>query len=428
MELSFYLKNEQPDSDGRVMIHGRVCWSSEKVRFSTGEKIQPAHWKDERVKSGVQFASHINKTLDTFRHEIGTFFYTRQNVDHVPVEVADVQQTIGRIRTENLGKAKPKVAPLILPAAPAYPALSDFYKVYVAAMQADRSPEWQRSVGVVSRHLQAFRPGMDWADLKINTLNQFKVYLQEEEDHSDNTIHTYVGLLGGMCEYADKMGIPIPRDYAWVETRPGKVIRPTLETPDMAQLINATLIRPALATRAEPDYLEKVRWYFLMACHTGLRRVDQWQFLNPTISVIENTNCLMALQQKTGNRVAIPLSDDAYHLLRNPVTKSKPPIGETYNTTLKNIGEQAELKRPVTVGSFYKGELVADNFPLWETMSSHMARRTFATRLSEGGLNSFMLQHLLGHESISSTQKYTTVSNHAVVQQTIEIWSKLKKV
>lgn len=278
MELSFYLKNEQPDSDGRVMIHGRVCWSSEKVRFSTGEKIQPAHWKDERVKSGVQFASHINKTLDTFRHEIGTFFYTRQNVDHVPVEVADVQQTIGRIRTENLGKAKPKVAPLILPAAPAYPALSDFYKVYVAAMQADRSPEWQRSVGVVSRHLQAFRPGMDWADLKINTLNQFKVYLQEEEDHSDNTIHTYVGLLGGMCEYADKMGIPIPRDYAWVETRPGKVIRPTLETPDMAQLINATLIRPALATRAEPDYLEKVRWYFLMACHTGLRRVDQWQF------------------------------------------------------------------------------------------------------------------------------------------------------
>lgn len=424
MELTFYQKADQPDSQGKLMIHGRVCWLSQKVRFSTGEKVVPRDFKSEKVKGSNEYAAHINQTLSIYRDQLTTFFYKNQNdPSALVITPKDVLAELSRIRIDLLKKKTTARTPVVA-VTPTLPTLFEFVPIYISELRADRSPEWGRSVKSVAKQLEAFRSSLNWADLKINTLNQFKVYLQEEEELADNTIHAYISLLRGMCEYAERSGIHTPRDIHWVETRPGEVIRPALDMMDEKKIVKAKLVRPALATFGDPNYLEKVRWYFLLACHTGLRRSDQWQYLNPVVQHIENTPCLMALQQKTGARVAIPLSEFAYDLLKNPRTDQKPPTGEAYNKTLRIIGEQAGLNQPVTVGSFYKGELRADSIPLYEAMSSHMARRTFATRMTASGMNTFTLKELMGHESMSSTQKYQSVSNQDIVKHTLEAWAK----
>lgn len=426
MELTFYQKEEQPDGDGRLMIHGRICWQGRKVRFSTSEKIRATEFDPakQEVRGRVKFASHINQTLSTYRSELNTFFYARQNSAQETTE-ADVRAELTRIRVSLLGKKKLVDTP-VEPPAPILPSLSLFPAIYTAEMKADRSPEWRQSVMTVGGQLQTFRPNIDWKDLTINTLNQFKVYLQEEEGLADNTIHTYISLLRGMCKYAEKTGIVVPRGYAWVETRPGEVIRPVLEPYDEQKIVNASLTPCSDENFFTLDYLERVRWYFLLACQTGLRQSDQWQFLNPQITHIENVPCLMALQQKTGKRVAIPLNDDTYYLLRNPVTKQKPPRLDMYNLSLKTLGEQSELTRQVTVGSFYKGELLADVLPLHDAMSSHLARHTFATRMTEGGMDTFTLKEIMGHKSVTSTQRYQSAANPVIVQHTLEAWRRQK--
>jgi site-specific recombinase XerD len=47
-------------------------------------------------------------------------------------------------------------------------------------------------------------------------------------------------------------------------------------------------------------------------------------------------------------------------------------------------------------------------------VSSHRLRHTFATNLLEGGSDIVTVQELLGHAHVTTTQRYTRVSNQKV--------------
>lgn len=425
MDLTLYLRKDRTDAAGAMPIHGRICWQGNKVRFSTGEWTEPDQWSDDiqALRPTTPGAKRVNRRLRSLTEGLEDFF---ENASRFPTD-QQVRSEIERIKSEVLGhKAKAQPLPVVASTNPDYLPLLKWIPQYIAVRKADRSPEWARSMKAIMQHFSLFKPDFDWADLKLNTLNHFKVYLQEEADASDNTIAAYVGMIRGLCKYADRTDLPVPRSALWIEASTAEVVRPVLTGPEQTQLLNANLSSDSRRFY-DPDLLERIRWFFLMACYTGLRRIDQSQFIDPTLTTIEGVPCLLALQQKTGRKVPIPLTDEAVYLLRNPVQGTKDVVyHQHYNIALKVVGEQAKLDRLVKVGSFYKGELLSDTMKLHETLASHTARRTFATRMTEAGLNIFVLQEIMGHQSINSTRKYATVSDTSIVEQTFQAWQRLK--
>lgn len=67
--------------------------------------------------------------------------------------------------------------------------------------------------------------------------------------------------------------------------------------------------------------------------------------------------------------------------------------------------------KPITTrGIQYRMQDHADKCGLCMTVHPHMLRHSFATRLLDGGVDIRIVQELLGHSSISTTQIYTHVS------------------
>ncbi|MDE6655735.1 MAG: site-specific tyrosine recombinase XerD [Anaeroplasmataceae bacterium] len=102
----------------------------------------------------------------------------------------------------------------------------------------------------------------------------------------------------------------------------------------------------------------------------------------------------------------VPLGDMAVIALRNYIEKGRPFLSKKPGNTLFYNYQG----NPISRQSLYKYivKLAQDNGILKE-ISPHTIRHSFATHLLEGGTDLRIVQELLGHEDISTTQIYTHI-------------------
>jgi integrase/recombinase XerD len=115
----------------------------------------------------------------------------------------------------------------------------------------------------------------------------------------------------------------------------------------------------------------------------------------------------------------VPINDTALkHIaiysknVRNHITIKK---GEGDVLFLNKRG--AKLSR---VMIFYIIKSLAEKAGIKKTISPHTFRHSFATHLLENGADLRAIQEMLGHESITTTEIYTHMSNHALVDAIIK--------
>ncbi|MDE5856120.1 MAG: site-specific tyrosine recombinase XerD [Anaeroplasmataceae bacterium] len=102
----------------------------------------------------------------------------------------------------------------------------------------------------------------------------------------------------------------------------------------------------------------------------------------------------------------VPLGDMAVIALRNYIEKGRPFLSKKPGNTLFYNYQGNSISRQ----SLYKYivKLAKDN-GIEKEISPHTIRHSFATHLLEGGTDLRIVQELLGHEDISTTQIYTHI-------------------
>ncbi len=122
----------------------------------------------------------------------------------------------------------------------------------------------------------------------------------------------------------------------------------------------------------------------------------------------------------------VPISSQAVKELkfwfctRNQITPK--PGEEDY--VFISVRRRQHLSR-ITV--FHNLRLYAERAGITKTISPHTLRHSFATHLLEGGANLRVIQAMLGHEQISTTEIYTHIDRSILKQQVLTYFPRNKR-
>jgi integrase/recombinase XerD len=121
----------------------------------------------------------------------------------------------------------------------------------------------------------------------------------------------------------------------------------------------------------------------------------------------------------------VPISPKAVkelHLWFSTRNEIIPKPGEEDYVFL-SVRRRQHLSR-ITV--FHNLRLYAERAGIMKTISPHTLRHSFATHLLEGGANLRVIQAMLGHEQISTTEVYTHIDRSMLKQQVLNYFPRNK--
>jgi integrase len=153
--------------------------------------------------------------------------------------------------------------------------------------------------------------------------------------------------------------------------------------------------------------IEHIRDLFLIGAWTGCRFSDISQITPESIS----EGFIHLKQYKTGKRVLIPLHPIVTAILNK--YKGKLPdvtTNQQFNRALKNIAEAAGINEMTHKAITKGGVKVSTAYKKNNLVTTHTARRSFATNLYKSGFPSISIMAITGHTTEKSFLKYIKVT------------------
>lgn len=193
---------------------------------------------------------------------------------------------------------------------------------------------------------------------------------------------------------------------------------------------NVYLTEAQLTKFAEFDFsnkptLDRVRDLFLVGCWTGLRFSD---FNNIDPKNIEG-DFIDIKTQKTGKSVVIPIHESLRAIINKYKDKTPnslpPPItNQRLNSYIKDALKDAKFTEAVSLEKHRAGSKLVRNKPLHDWVTTHTARRSFASNMFRMGVPTLAIMAITGHRTESSFLKYIKLTPREMAEIMREIWNR----
>lgn len=151
--------------------------------------------------------------------------------------------------------------------------------------------------------------------------------------------------------------------------------------------------------RSDAEWI--IRNLFVIGCLTGARHSDYERFDSHNF----NGENLAYVSIKTHQKTEIPLSESLKRIISESEAKGYTNIvftGVYFNRIIKNICRRCHIDEVLTL--YNRGETKTQE--KWKYVTSHTARRTFATNLYLNGVDIYTISRLCGHSSVEVTKTY----------------------
>lgn len=228
-----------------------------------------------------------------------------------------------------------------------------------------------------------------WKDFSKLNIIDFIDYISGKVAQSSQK--TYCAMIKSVLNmYCEEVDIPCKNYADMLTVRNVKSSNTWLTEEELLKLISYN---------PENGIEKYVRNLFIIGAYTGCRHSD---FMKLDKTNIVNGN-LVYVSQKTNIQACIPLKPIVLNYLPNfSDEKLKNCSDTTFNRTIRDICRKCGITEHIKLFQAGKEEVGEK----WEFVSSHTARRSFATNLYLLGLDIFTISKMMGHSSVDITSRY----------------------
>lgn len=393
--VRFNLKNKKEKSTLILMVYR---YDGNRLVYSTGEKIAPALWNDKEQ------LTRRNRRRNPYAEEINSY------LKKIEAIVLDVHRS-SKIENRTLSAKDFKIEIDIRLGKrnrPKNPTLFEFISSFIEKKESAGMPKGSIQVYQKSfKHLVGFSEKygkIDFQDIDIPFLEKYKAYLYKELNFSQNYGVKLIQNLKLFLNEATEQGFNKNLEY---KKRKFKIKK---ENPTHIYL-TIDEIQKIASLKLPKRYLEGVRDLFLIGCYTGLRFSDLSELRTKDLKHLNGNEMIEVVTKKTRQKVVIPIHPVVKEIIKKNNGRLPRSISnQRTNIYLKEIGQLAGLDQPITrkrtIGGIYKEEV----FPKWKLLSTHTARRSFATNSFKAGVPSLAIMKITGHTTEQSFMQYIKVS------------------
>lgn len=258
---------------------------------------------------------------------------------------------------------------------------------------------------------------VDFENIGINTLIDFRDYLTtvkryEVKDKATKETVNKAYSINMIAKHIDNVrqflrAANADKIYFDVDIIDSKKFTNAREAAYNVYLNESELLQIENIDLSNNNRLDKARDLFLIGCFTGLRISDYNNIKPHNIK----KGFIDIYQTKTGQRIVIPIHEAVQSIIDKYDGKTPPKISDQkLNEYIKEVCKMAGIIEQTEKQQTKGGEKVATIKSKWEMVSSHTARRTFATNMTRQGIPIQTIMQITGHKQERTFLKYVKLS------------------
>lgn len=411
--IRFIVRDMDSDTEQTVYVTSRFG-RNEKLMYATPLKVEPIFWneKDGRVKSSkyCAYRDEVNGALNAIEVLVKSFIAKAATSDNETVS----KESLKNLLDIHFGKKKAKGGDF-----------HSFFEDFIKQCDFRLSPrkagqaidyktkrEYVRTYYYIQEYEKNRKIRLEFCDIDKLFFNDFVTYLQEL-NLSTNTIWHKTVSIKAVMKAANEQELTDNTKYT--------TFKNISEESQAVALSEWELDLLAKFDFSQSPRLERTRDLFLIGCWTGLRFSDFTRIKRENIK----DNMLTIQQQKTNEFVTIPLHPVFISIWEkyNGVLPAN-ISNRQFNDNLKDVCKEAGINERVMKSITKGGKKQVTVYEKWQLVSSHTARRTFATNLYKSGFPSISIMQITGHKTESSFLKYIKVTKEEHAKMLMMHWSK----
>lgn len=397
-----------------------IRWAGKTLKVTTGKSISPELWNiDKQAVRPVKAAENfivMNERLSFWKEETKKAFSkleeefqrtpTTQELKFKILEIMD------RSKTE-----KPKELTLLNHFENFINDSKEGRRLTATGKKFDK-----RSIQkyqTVQDTLEKFGKGynLTFETIDSNFYSKFVAYLNSQK-YSLNNVGKYIQVIKTFLSYATENGY---NQNLYFQSKAFKAHK----VPGFSIYLTEDEVKEIYELDlSDQPHLERVRDLFIVGCWTGLRFSD-FTAIKP-----ENIkgDFLYIKTFKTGEKVIIPIHPMVRSIMNKYADKypnSLPPAiaNQKMNSYLKDIAEKAtKLKIDVETEGIKGGLRVIGTKKKHELVTTHTARRSFATNVYKSGFPAISLMKITGHKTEKAFLLYIKVTPEENAHRLADHW------